>query len=107
MGDIIYIEAKKLVDLAVQHHVLHMQDGGIPVYRYAGSDPEQFPEGWYLEDPEEVYHEIMENAEGQNALIAALKEKGIDFAEEQQKIHQMMGFLDNKIGEKSNNSKEE
>lgn len=108
MGDIIfYIEAKKLVDLAVQHHVLNMQDGCIPVYRYAGSDPEQFPEGWYLEEPEDVYRNIMEDTEGQNALIAALKEKGIDFAEEQQQIHQMMGFLDNKIGEKSNNSKEE
>lgn len=35
----IYIEAKKLVDLAVQHHVLNTQDGGILVYRHAGSDP--------------------------------------------------------------------
>lgn len=103
----IYIEAKKLVDLAVQHHVLNTQDGGILVYRHAGSDPAKSPEGWYLEDPEDVYHEIMEDAEGQNALIAALKEKGIDFAEKQQKIQRMMGFLDNKIGEKSNNSKEE
>ena len=107
MGDILYIEAKKLVDLAVQHHVLSTHDNGILVYRYAGSDPEQFPESWYLEDTEDVYHEIMEDAEGQNALIAALKEKGINFAEEQQQIHQMMGFLDNKISEKSNNSKEE
>lgn len=107
MGDIIYIEAKKLVDLAVQHHVLSTHDNGILVYRYAGSDPEQFPESWYLEDPEDIYHEIMGDTEGQNALIAALKEKGIDFAEEQQQIHQMMGLLDNKIGEKSNNSKEE
>ena len=54
----IYIEAKKLVDLAVQHHVLNTQDGGILIYRYAGSDPEQFPEGWYLEDPEDVYRDI-------------------------------------------------
>lgn len=107
MGDIIYIEAKKLVDLAVQHHVLSTHDNGILVYRYAGSDPEQFPESWYLEDPEDIYHEIMGDTEGRNALIAALKEKGIDFAEEQQQIHQMMGLLDNKIGEKSNNSKEE
>lgn len=107
MGDIIYIEAKKLVDLAVQHHVLSTHDNGILVYRYAGSDPEQFPESWYLEYPEDIYHEIMGDTEGQNALIDALKEKGINFAEEQQQIHQMMGLLDNKIGEKSNNSKEE
>ena len=98
----IYIEAKKLVDLAVQHHVLNTQDGGILIYRYAGSDPEQFPEGWYLEDPEDVYRDIIGDTEGQNALISALKEKGIDFAEEQQKIHRMMGFLDNQIGEESN-----
>ena len=103
----IYIEAKKLVDLAVQHHVLNTQDGGILVYRHAGSDPAKSPEGWYLEAPEDIYHEIMGDTEGQNALIAALKEKGIDFAEKQQKIQRMMGFLDNKIGEKSNNSKEE
>lgn len=49
----IYIEAKKLVDLAVQHHVLNTQDGGILVYRHAGSDPAKSPEGWYLEDPED------------------------------------------------------
>lgn len=98
----IYIEAKKLVDLAVQHHVLNTQDGGILIYRYAGSDLEQFPAGWYQEDPEDVYRDIMEDVEGQNAIIAALKEKGIDFAEEQQKIHRMMGFLDNQIGEKRN-----
>lgn len=47
----IYIEAKKLVDLAVQHHVLNTQDGGILVYRHAGSDPAKSPEGWYLEAP--------------------------------------------------------
>lgn len=94
----IYIEAKKLVDLAVQHHVLNTQDGGILIYRYAGSDPEQFPEGWYLEDPEDVYRDIREDTEGQDALIAALKEKGIDFAEEQQKIQRiLMGFLDKRI----------
>lgn len=55
----IYIEDKKLVDLAVQHHVLNTQDGGILVYRHAGSDPAKSPEGWYLEDPEDIYHEIM------------------------------------------------
>lgn len=99
----IYIEAKKLVDLAVQHHVLNTQDGGILIYRYAGSDLEQFPEGWYLENPEDVYRDIMEDAEGQNALIAALKEKGIDFAEEQQKIQRMMGFLDKRIDSEEQN----
>lgn len=93
----IYIEAKRLVDLGVQHHVLNTHDGGILVYRYAGSDPEQFPEGWYLEDPEDIYHDIMDDEEGQSALIDALKEEGVDFAEEQQKIHRMMGCLDRLI----------
>ena len=90
----IYIEAKKLVDLAVQHHVLNTQDGGILVYRHAGSDPAKSPEGWYLEDPEDIYHEIMGDTEGQNALIDALKEKGINFAEEHCKIQRMMSSIE-------------
>ena len=93
----IFIEAKRLVDLGVQHHVLNTHDGGILVYRYAGSDPEQFPEGWYLEYPEDIYHDIMDDEEGQSALIDALKEEGVVFAEEQQKIHRMMGCLDRLI----------
>lgn len=97
MGDIIYIEAKKLVDLAVQHHVLSTHDNGILVYRYAGSDPAKSPEGWYLEAPEDIYHEIMGDTEGQNALIDALKEKGIDFAEKQQKIQRMMSSIEKQI----------
>ena len=97
MGDIIYIEAKKLVDLAVQHHVLNTQDGGILVYRHAGSDPAKSPEGWYLEAPEDIYHEIIGDTEGQNALIDALKEKGIDFAEKQQKIQRMMSSIEKQI----------
>ena len=57
----------------------------------------------YLEDHEDVYRDIIGDTEGQNALIAALKEKGIDFAEEQQKIHRMMGFLDKRIDSEEQN----
>ena len=81
----------------MQHHVLNTQDGGILVYRHAGSDPAKSPEGWYLEAPEDIYHEIMGVPEGQNALIAALKEKGIDFAEKQQKIQRMMSSIEKQI----------
>ena len=81
----------------MQHHVLSTHDNGILVYRYAGSDPAKSPEGWYLEAPEDIYHEIMGDTEGQNALIDALKEKGIDFAEKQQKIQRMMSSIEKQI----------
>ena len=45
---------------------------------------------------------VQQRTKNDGALIAALKEKGIDFTEEQQKIHRMMGFLYNQIGEESN-----
>lgn len=89
----IYVEAKRLVDLAVQYNVLSTQDSGILIYRNTGSDPEKYPEGWYLENKEDVYRDVMADAEGQKALISALKVKGIDFAEEQRKIHLMMDVL--------------
>ena len=91
----IYVEAKRLVDLAVQYNVLSTQDSGILIYRNAGSDPENYPEGWYLENKEDVYRDVMDDTEGQNALINALKEKGIDFAEEERKIQLMMDVLKN------------
>lgn len=51
----------------------------------------------YLEAPEDIYHEIMGDTEGQNALIDALKEKGINFAEEHCKIQRMMSSIEKQI----------
>ena len=51
----------------------------------------------YLEDPKDIYHEIMGDTEGQNALIDALKEKGINFAEEHCKIQRMMSSIEKQI----------
>lgn len=74
-----YINAKNLVLLAVKHGVLQETHGLIPIYRDAGSPPEVYPEGWYLEDIEEVIQDLMQDEEGQNALINALSEKGVEF----------------------------
>lgn len=74
-----YINAKRLADLAVEHKILAEQDGCIAVYREAGADPEEFPEGWYLEDKEEVYQEVMRSEDAQTVLIGALKEHGVEF----------------------------
>ena len=74
-----YINAKSLVLLAVKHEVLQELHGMIPLYRHAGSPPEVCPEGWYLEDIEDVAQDLMHDEEGQNTLINALKEKGVEF----------------------------
>lgn len=74
-----YINAKNLVLLAVKHGVLQELHGMIPIYRNAGSPPELFPEGWYLEDIEDVAQDLMHDEDGQSALINALKEKGVEF----------------------------
>lgn len=75
-----YVDARRLVDLAVEHEILAEKDDCIPIYREAGSDPEEFPEGWYLTPKEEVYHDIMYDETGQTALVNALKERGVEFS---------------------------
>lgn len=77
----IYMNARRLVTLAVENGILVMQDGGILIYRNAGADPQKYPKGWYLEDPECVYQEIMHDEEGQKCLKQALAAKGIPFEE--------------------------
>lgn len=76
-----YIDARRLVTLAVEHGVLLTQDDGIFIYREAGSNPQLYPEGWYLEDPETVYRAIMHDEEGQSVLKKALEQKGVIFKE--------------------------
>lgn len=46
------------------------------VYRSAG---EFVPEGWYSENAHTVAQELMEDVEGQQILLNALKEKGVEF----------------------------
>lgn len=77
-----FYDTQRLVRLAVEHGILHSENGGVAIYRKAGPDPKQSPEGWYLELPDDVAHDLMDDAEGQRCLIEALAEKGIVFREE-------------------------
>lgn len=74
-----YINAKNLLLLAVKHGVLQELHGMIPIYRAAGSPPELFPEGWYLENIEDVAQDLIHDEVGQKTLINALQEKGVEF----------------------------
>lgn len=76
-----YINAKRLVDLAVQHHVLQARKSRLLVYREAGQDPLQYPEGWYLEDFDTVYRAVMRNPEAQETLVAELAKRGVTYKE--------------------------
>lgn len=76
-----YINAKRLVDLAVNHHILHTKKNRILVYREAGQDPLQYPEGWYLEDFDTVYQEVMRSQQAQEILVAELAKRGVTFTE--------------------------
>lgn len=73
-----YIDAKNLVDTAIQYGILHTEEC-VAIYRNAGKNPARNPEGWYLEPRESVYETIMRDKEGQDTLINALKEKGVLF----------------------------
>lgn len=77
-----YINVKRLLLLCVEHEILHMDEQeNIAVYRKAGENPVQNPEGWYLENIEDVCLELMTDADGQRTLREALAAKGIPFVE--------------------------
>ena len=86
----LYIEAKALVDAAVAVGVLHAENNCIAIYHEAGSQPE----GWYLEDTESVYHVVMDDEDGQKALIDALAARGIDFSIQQERFQKLMESID-------------
>lgn len=90
----IYYEAKILVDLAIENNLFYTQDDKIAVYHMAGEDAEQYPEGWYLEEKEDVYQSIASDEEGQKTLIEALQEKGVDFTPYHEKICEYEKTLD-------------
>lgn len=72
-----YINAKILVDAAVEHGILAEQDDRIAVYREAGNPRDENPEGWYLEDREELALELMRSEEGQQLLINELAARNV------------------------------
>ena len=73
-----YIKALELVNLALEHEILHEKDNLIPLYR-TFTDRE---DGWYLTPKEYVIQELMRSEEGQNVIMKALSEKGVDFVSE-------------------------
>lgn len=95
-----YIVAKSLVELCVKHGVLQAKNGKIMVYRDAGSDPVKHPEGWYLEEPESIIHELMADEDGQRILKDCLLKRGVDFsiteAAWKANFAQMQKIIDNK-----------
>lgn len=71
-----YINALKLINLCVEHNILQEKDNKIFVYRNKSKDNK---EGWYLEPKETLALELKEDKKGQETLICALNEKGVDF----------------------------
>ena len=73
-----YILAQEIVAKCVEAGILQTQDGGIFIYHDASKvEPEKYPEGWYLHSEEDVVHSLMNDPEGQEALLTALEERGI------------------------------
>lgn len=69
-----YIDALNLINKCLECKILHMIEGGIPVYR---KGTETSKEGWYLTDKEDLIQELMNDAVGQDTLTAALKDMNI------------------------------
>ena len=76
-----FLNAKRLVTMAIEHGILQTKDDKVLIYRDAGSDPEKYPEGWYAEDIDDISQELMDDEIGQLALTESLKERGVQFVE--------------------------
>lgn len=94
-----FLNAKRLLTMAIEHGVLQTKDTKVLIYRDAGSDPKQYPAGWYAEDIDDVSQELMDDEAGQLALRDALKECGVQF--EELKIDINIGNID-KLLQKGN-----
>lgn len=71
-----YINAKKLVELCLENNIFNLYEGNILLYRQ-GTDNSK--EGWYATNIEDVIHVVRNDVYGQEHLITALKNKGINF----------------------------
>ncbi len=76
-----FLNAKRLITMAIEHGILQAKDDKVLIYRDAGSDPEKYPEGWYAEDIDDISQELMDDEIGQLALTESLKERGVQFVE--------------------------
>lgn len=71
-----YINAKKLIELCLENNIFNLHEGRILLYRGATNNSK---EGWYATDIEDVIHIVKEDVNGQQHLIDALKNKGVNF----------------------------
>lgn len=74
-----FFDAFNLLMMATNHGIVHREGSMVFVYRQAGSPPEENPEGWYKENITDIAQELMNDEEGQQVLIDALRKKGIEF----------------------------
>ena len=73
-----YILAKEIIDKCIEVGLVHEQNGGIFVYHQASiSEPEKYPEGWYLDDKEDTIRGLMHDENGQQILLRELEKKGV------------------------------
>lgn len=91
-----YIDARRLIDLCIENGLLRASNGHIETYRAAGSNPKEYPAGWYLSPYEDCIQEIMRNKAGQEALIQALAAREITFT---RVGPQMIAGLDGILGD--------
>lgn len=83
-GKILYVDAWELVECCLQNGIFTMisknGESYIPIYRNGSeTDPEKYPEGWYLSTKDAVIYEVMNNENEYMVLIEQLKKKGISF----------------------------
>ena len=77
----IYFDAKELVDLCLQHHILQGEaEQWIAVYHEASkTQPKEYSEGWYKDDYELTVQAVMRDDNAINLFLQALSEKDILF----------------------------
>jgi hypothetical protein len=71
-----YINALHLINVCIDNNILKEKDKKVLVYR---SGTPTSAEGWYLVDKDILAKELMNDKDGQDVLIEALKEKNVEF----------------------------
>lgn len=80
-GEMLYIDAKELVDLCLDNGILQGEKGAwIAIYHQASkTNPKEYPKGWYKDDYEETIHEVMKDDNAINLFLNTLSENNILF----------------------------
>ena len=80
-NEMLYIDAKELVDLCLDNEILQGKKGKwIAIYHQASkTNPKEYPEGWYQDDYEETIHELMKDDDAINLFLSVLAENDILF----------------------------